>query len=198
MGAGVRSSQALMSSRGSAPSRGALASLGLIVAVLATAFAAWRWLESVGGADTLLVRFGALAPLVSVPLHIVLSASPFPSEIVGVANGALYGIWLGTLCGWIGWCGGAMLEFSLVRLGVRYIEPNYDLGRLPLWLRRFPVGHPVFLIVGRQIPFGFHMVNVLAALADVSPTRQLICALVSNLLYAFVSAAIGTGLLALW
>ncbi len=174
----------------------ALASAATIAAVLLAAYATWRWLEASGGAVALLERFGPLAPLVSIPIHVLLSATPFPSELIGVANGSVYGLWVGTLCSWIGWWSGAALEYGLVRLGARQVEWADAVGHLPRWLRRFPVGHPVFLIVGRQLPFGFHTVNVLAGLAGVSGRRQVACAAVSNVPYAFFCAAVGAGLIA--
>lgn len=175
---------------------GALATVATIAAVVLIAYAAWRWLEASGGAVALRDRFGPMAPLVSVPVHVLLSATPFPSELIGVANGSAYGLWVGTLCSWIGWWCGAVLEYALVRLGVRQVEWGAAVRRLPGWLRRFPVGHPVVLIVGRQLPFGFHAVNILAGLAGVSARRQLVCAAISNLPYAFLSAAVGAGLIA--
>ena len=168
---------------------------GLIAAVVLAGYVAWRWLETIGGVGALFDRFGSMAPLVSIPVHVLLSATPFPSELIGVANGSVYGLWHGTICSWIGWWCGAVLEYTLVRRGAREIQWTDAASRLPEWLRRFPVAHPVFLIVGRQLPFGFHAVNVLAGLTGVSPRRQGICAAISNLPYAFLSAAAGAGLI---
>ncbi len=168
--------------------------LATIAAVLIAAVVAWRWLESSGGPAVLPERFGRMAPFVSIPIHVLLSATPFPSELVGVANGTAYGLWAGTLYSWIGWWCGAALEYGLVRFGARRVDPGIDCGRPPHWLRRFPVGHPVFLIVGRQLPFGFHTVNILAGLGGVAPSRHLVCAAISNLPYAFFAAAAGSTL----
>ena len=189
----IRSRPAPVPAQAPASARGAFATFGLIVAMLAMSWITWGWFQSIGGADALVLRFGALAPLVSIPVHVLLSASPLPSEVIGVTNGAFYGLWLGTLYGAIGWWGGAALEYWLVRLGAKYVDTGYASSNLPAWLRRFPIAHPVFLIVGRQLPFGFDIVNVWAALAGVSPARHLSCAVVSNLLYAFAAAAIGAG-----
>jgi hypothetical protein len=46
-----------------------------------------------------------------------MSAAPFPSEIVGIADGIIYGLWLGKLYGAIAWWCGAMLEYTLVLKG---------------------------------------------------------------------------------
>lgn len=171
--------------------------LFLIGAVLAIAFVSWRFIEATGAED-FLRHLGPLAPLASVPIHVVLSATPFPSEMVGLANGAVYGLWLGAACSWLGWWCGAILEFTLVRRGASGIEASAGLEKLPEWLSRFPVGHPVFLIVGRQLPFGFHLVNVLAGVAQVRTTRFVVCAAISNLPYAWITAAMGAGLVASW
>lgn len=164
--------------------------------VLLAAYFSWRWLEGIGGALAVFDEFGSWAPLVSIPVHVLLSATPFPSELIGVANGSVYGLWVGALCSWVGWWCGAGLEYGLVRFGARQVDLGGSARRLPAWLRRFPVGHPVFLIAGRQLPFGFHTVNVLAGLAGVSARRQLVCAAVSNVPYAFFTAAVGAGLVA--
>lgn len=178
--------------------RGRLITAAVIGAVLLAGFVAWRWIESAGGAEAQLARFGSWAPLVSIPVHVLLAATPFPSELVGVANGTVYGLWLGTLYAWIGWWCGAVLEYAMVRLGARQFEFGSDRFHVPVWMRRFPVDHPLFLIVGRQLPFGFHAVNVAAGLGGVSPMRQVVCAGVANLPYAFITASAGVGLVAAW
>jgi len=177
---------------------GAFATAGSICGVLLAGFLAWRWVESAGGAEVLLERFGSWAPFVSIPIHVLLSATPFPSELVGIASGSVYGLLLGTLYAWIGWWCGAVLEYTMVRLGTKQIETGNDHLRLPRWMRRFPVDHPLFLIVGRQLPFGFHAINIAAGVGGVSAVRHITCAGISNLPYAFLTAAVGAGLIAHW
>jgi uncharacterized membrane protein YdjX (TVP38/TMEM64 family) len=169
----------------------------LIVSVLAAGFWTWRWLSSIGGPTALSDRFGALAPLVSIPAHVVLAATPFPSELIGVANGSIYGLWAGTLYGWIAWWSAGMLVYVLARRGAHGVDEAALGRRVPSWLKRFPVEHPVFLIVGRQVPFGFHAINVMAAIGGVSPRRQMLLSAISNLIYAFLAAATGTGLVSI-
>jgi uncharacterized membrane protein YdjX (TVP38/TMEM64 family) len=181
-------------SRKEAPLRGRLLTAAAIGAVMLAGFVAWRWIEAAGGAESQIARLGSWAPLVSIPAHALLAATPFPSELVGVANGTVYGLWLGTLYAWIGWWCGAVLEYAMVRLGARQINLRSHRFQVPAWLQRFPVDHPLFLIVGRQLPFGFHAVNVAAGLSRVSAKRQVICAGIANLPYAFVTASVGAGL----
>lgn len=169
--------------------------------LLLVAWAAWRWTQSLGGPSAIGARFGPWAPAVSVPAHVVLSATPFPSELIGVANGSVYGLWLGTLYGWIGWWSGAMIEYLLVRRGLHGERADpASLGaerartRLPRWVARLPVGHPAALITVRFLPLGFHAVNILAAASGVSVARQASTAAISNLLFAFLAAATGASL----
>ena len=167
------------------------------MSVLFAGFWTWRWLSAVGGPTALPDRFGPLAPLVSIPAHVVLAATPFPSEIVGVANGSIYGLWAGTLYGWAAWWSAGMIVYALARRGASGVDEAALANRVPAWLQRFPVEHPAFLIVGRQLPFAFHAVNVMAAIGGVSPRRQMLLSAISNLIYAFLAAASGVGLVSI-
>lgn len=128
----------------------------------------------------------------------MLAATPFPSEVVGVANGSIYGLWQGTLFGWISWWSAAMIVYTLARHGTH--DPNTGSlpARIPKWLTRLPVSHPVVLIIVRQLPFCFHAVNALAGATGVTVRRQAVTAGVSNLLYAFITAAAGAELINAW
>ena len=182
--------------RGKAPISLRLGTIALIVAVLVASGLTWRWLEITGGPTALADRFGPWAPLVSIPTHTLLSSTPFPSELLGVANGSTYGLWLGTLYGWVAWWSGGMIEFALARRSAHNPTTQSAESRLPTWLRRFPAGHPVVMILGRQLPFGFHAVNVTAAISGVTINRQMLLSAISNLIFAFIAAATGAGLVA--
>ena len=182
--------------RGKAPFSQRLGTIALIVAVLVASGLTWRWLEITGGPTALADRFGPWAPLVSIPTHTLLSSTPFPSELLGVANGSTYGLWLGTLYGWVAWWSGGMIEFALARRSAHNPTTQPAESRLPNWLRRFPAGHPVVMILGRQLPFGFHAVNVMAAISGVTIKRQMLLSAISNLIFAFIAAATGAGLVA--
>jgi uncharacterized membrane protein YdjX (TVP38/TMEM64 family) len=164
-----------------------------VLAMLLAGYLVWHWSESLGGPTGLSQRFGTIAPLVSIPVHLLLSATPFPSETIGVANGALYGLWAGTLYGWIAWWGGSIVEYGIAR---RSIGPESEAQsiRLPRWLQRVPASNPLFLIVGRLFPFGYHAVNIAAGIKHVSLKRHALCSAVANLIYAFAMSAAGVGL----
>jgi uncharacterized membrane protein YdjX (TVP38/TMEM64 family) len=170
--------------------------IALVIAVLVASGATWRWLSITGGPTALADRFGSWAPLVSIPAHTILSSTPFPSELLGVANGSIYGLWLGTLYGWAAWWSGGMIEFALARRSATNPTRQPTQRRLPNWLQRFPAGHPTVMILGRQLPFGFHAVNVMAGISGVTIKRQVLLSAISNLIFAFLASATGAGLVA--
>lgn len=164
-----------------------------VLGMLAAGYAVWQWSETLGGPTGLAQRFGAIAPLVSIPAHLILSATPFPSETIGVGNGALYGLWAGTLYGWVAWWGGSIVEYGIARRSIG-TESEAQALRLPRWLQRVPASNPLFLIVGRLFPFGYHAVNIAAGIKQVSLKRHALCSAVSNFIYAFAMSAAGAGL----
>ena len=171
-----------------------LVSVSPIACILVVGFACSKWLEAAGGTGQAFETFGRYAFALSVPMHVVLSATPFPSELVGVANGMLYGFALGAVLSWVGWWLGALLEYSLVRRGFCSDErQSTRRGSVPEFLQRFPVDHPLFLVIGRQLPFGFHAVNIAAALGGVPFRRFLLWSAVANVPYALISSAAGAG-----
>lgn len=138
---------------------------GLLLACAAAAIAL-EALEALGGPEGVRARWGLAAALVLVPLHALLAVSPFPSEVVALAHGAIYGFALGWPLTWAGWMLGAGLEYGLFRrIAADVGEPAP--GRLPGLLRRLPVEHPAFLIGARLVPFGNHAVNALAGMRAV-------------------------------
>jgi uncharacterized membrane protein YdjX (TVP38/TMEM64 family) len=164
-----------------------------VLVILIVGYLVWHWSETLGGPTGLSQRFGVIAPLVTIPVHLILSATPFPSETIGVANGALYGLWAGTLYGWVAWWGGSMVEYGIARRSIR-TESEAQNTRLPRWLQRVPASNPLFLIVGRFFPFGYHAVNIAAGMRHVSVKRHALCSAVANLIYAFAMSAAGAGL----
>ena len=169
----------------------------LIVAVVILGGALLSWLESAGGVAGLRGRFGLLAAVVVVPVHAIVAISQFPSEVIAFGNGVLYGLWLGTLLSWLGWMLAAMMHYALVRHAAADLDLEPVFARLPRWLRRFPVHHPMFLIAGRWIPYGPQLVSTAAGAFRVPFWRFVWCAAVSILPVAFFFAALANGFLRL-
>lgn len=153
------------------------------------------WTHSLGGSAGIRARYGMAAPLVTIPVHIVVSVSPFPSDVICVGNGILYGFWLGAAISWFGWWIAALLAYGIGRRARVDFDLAERLARLPRWLQRLPVSHPLFLICTRQIPWaGGYLTTVLPGAMGVSFVRHAWCAAIAIIPGAVVMAGIGAGL----
>jgi uncharacterized membrane protein YdjX (TVP38/TMEM64 family) len=128
-------------------------------------------LERVGGPDAVRAEYGLATAAILVPAQAVAAVTPFPSELIAVVHGAVYGLALGSVFTWTGWMLGALLEYFLFRRIASDVGGAAFTARLPGWLRRFPADHPVFLIGGRLVPFGNHVVNAMAGSRGVALWR---------------------------
>ena len=76
------------------------------------------------------------------------------------------------------------------------LEPQ--LQRLPRFLRRFPVDHPAFLILARQVPWaGGHLTTLVPGAMGVPFLRNAWCNAIGIVPAAILTAGAGAGLLAL-
>ncbi|MFK7987052.1 MAG: TVP38/TMEM64 family protein [Sandaracinaceae bacterium] len=160
-------------------------------------WAVHRWVTDIGGPEVIDARYGIAAPVVMVGIQTLLSAAPFPSELWALASSALYGWLPGTVMTWAGWTMGSMIQYGLARRGMDDLAAtgplDERLARLPAWLRRLPLTHPVFLVVVRWFPMGFHLANLTAGARRVPAGRQLAIAAVGSAPGAALWAAIGAG-----
>lgn len=110
--------------------------------ILAISAALWYWREPLfeffNNQERVRVwirGFGSWAPMVSIGLNAAqVLIAPLPGQIVGIANGYLYGLWLGTLYSMIGLVVGRTLAMLLGRwfgrpLVQRLVKPE----RLAKW-----------------------------------------------------------------
>lgn len=170
----------------------------MAITVCVAGYGGYVWVESIGGPLVFRERFGHIAPLVSVPLQAIACISPFPSDLIAIANGTLYGFVLGSLCTWLSWWLAAQVQYLLGWQMRTDMDLASQTSRLPSWLRRFPVGHPVFLIGSRQIPWaGGHVSTLVPGAAGVNYHRYLWCSAVAVVPGSLLYAAIGVGLLSL-
>ncbi|HJL17119.1 MAG TPA: VTT domain-containing protein [Sandaracinaceae bacterium LLY-WYZ-13_1] len=165
----------------------------LVCAFLAAAVALHRWVEGLGGPDALVERFGLGGPFVLTGVLGVTSAGPFPTELFALASAAAYGWAIGALVTWAGWTVGSMIQYGLARRGRIDVSLDAPMARVPAWLRRFPIDHPIFLVVVRWLPMGFHLANVAAGVRRVPVARQLAIAAVGSIPGAVLWAGIGAG-----
>lgn len=171
--------------------------LWLFLALVAVGFGLSRGVAAMGGPEALRSTFGVLAPVASALIHAPLAASPFPSELFAISHGALYGFAVGAVVGWAGWVLGSVIEYAVLLRWRTDLSPTALRITWPRWLARLPVDSPLFLIGARQLPWGYHLVNVMAAATGVSFRRHLACSLVSQIPSALFIAAVGVGLLKL-
>jgi uncharacterized membrane protein YdjX (TVP38/TMEM64 family) len=156
------------------------------------------WVESMGGPEAVVAHYGLAAPFVTVPVHAVLAVTPFPSELFVLANGAAYGWFWGAVLGWLGWTLASLMEYGLAARAAKDFDLDAQIAKLPARLQKLPVDHPLFLILGRQVPFGFHIVNILAGVKRISLWRLTWCAAIGSIPGAVLYAGLGAGVLHVW
>lgn len=150
---------------------GAVLLASIIAAGIGWTIATWR---SEGGLSaTLLIdtirSWGMWGVAGSIALMIAHSFLFFPSEILCIANGAVYGAFWGAVITWTGAMLAASIMFALVR---RYgrpaldrILPAHQREKLDRWTLQ---SGAAALLAGRLIPLlAFNLVNCLAALTTI-------------------------------
>ena len=155
---------------------GLVALLALILLIVAVTW--WLWPEdfSLGGAQTVealvaqIRSWGHWAVLGSIALMVAHSFLPFPSEIITLANGMVFGPLWGSVVTWVGAMLGALSTFGLVRLlgrpFVHRMLSEQQLRRLAQWSA---VSGGSALLIGRLIPLiAFNLLNYAAALTEIS------------------------------
>ncbi|HXS53014.1 MAG TPA: TVP38/TMEM64 family protein [Usitatibacter sp.] len=145
------------------------------LALVALAVSGW-WVASFGLVDTVqaaeerIRSWGAWGVAGSIALMVVHSFLPFPSEIIALANGMVYGPLWGAVITWIGAMLGASAAFALARafgrpLVMRWLSPR---GRQALEHWSLHQAGPA-LLAARLVPvIAFNLVNYAAGLTHVS------------------------------
>jgi uncharacterized membrane protein YdjX (TVP38/TMEM64 family) len=134
----------------------------LAVLVTAASLALWYWHEPIweffGNRQRLqewVKGFGPWAPLVSIALNAAqVLLAPIPGQIVGLANGYLYGVWLGTLYSMIGLVLGRAMAMALGRwFGRGLVELLVKREQLEKWDRLAHRRGPLFFFLVFLLPF---------------------------------------------
>lgn len=172
--------------------------LWLILLVLATGYLLANWVGAMGGPEVFQEKYGLLAPLITGGILFLLTPTPFPSDVISVAHGALYGFLIASVLNWAALWAAAILEANLgKRLGTD-LDVEEELKKLPMFMQKLPVGHPLFLILGRQIPMvGSNITTLLPGAVGVPITRIIACSAIGIVPSACALAAMGAGLLQL-
>ena len=106
--------------------------------------------------------------IAAIALMIVHSFLPFPSEVVAIASGMMFGLALGVVVTWSGAMLGAVLSFAIARVigrpAMRYIVPKRYSNAMQAWEPRVTT-----LLLMRLIPvISFNLINYGAGLARVA------------------------------
>ncbi len=150
-----------------------------------------RFLVSIGGSEKILEIYGIWAPLVTIAVFVVLNLSYFPVDLIAVANGAVYGIYLGATLTWLARMIVAFAEYRIGKQSAEDLDLDAKLEKIP-WLANFPVSHPVFLICIRYVPYGGgHLANLVAGSRHVSLVRHIWTSAIAIALAAVPLAMIG-------
>lgn len=121
------------------------------------------------GLRTLIAHAGSWAAVASMGLMAAHSFVPFPAEVIAIANGIVFGPWLGILLTWAGAMLGAVLSYEIARaLGpaarTRLIPRRYR-PRLDAFARNIGIAP---LLIARLMPIiSFNLVNYAAGFAGV-------------------------------
>ncbi|MCS6841052.1 MAG: TVP38/TMEM64 family protein [Roseiflexus sp.] len=90
-------------------------------------------------AAAVLRGFGLWTPLVSVALMVLQSVlAPLPGSLIAAANGAIYGVWQGTLLSWVGGMAGGLVTYALGHWASEMLPQHWK--DTPLWRRLTSVG----------------------------------------------------------
>lgn len=140
-----------------------LCAVALLAASFALAYLVIRFQHHV----ELFIR--SIGPFVAYPVAIAVFAAvasaPFSvTDALAIMNGAIFGPLWGSIVNAIGLVFAAMLGYWINQRASHLFDLEAALERLPAWVKRFPVGSPMFLIGVRVIPgFGGTVATATAA-----------------------------------
>jgi len=140
-----------------------------------------------------LIQAGPMGPLVSVAIYVLLVSSPFvSSDILALLNGAIFGFWEGALINCVGVMLGGVSTYLIARRTGEFLDIHEELERLPPWVKRLPVGSPLFLLALRMVPWvGGTIANNVAGFYKISIFRHLWTTAVIAIPVAVITAYIG-------
>jgi uncharacterized membrane protein YdjX (TVP38/TMEM64 family) len=176
----------------------------LIVLVVAAIVALWYWheplwqfFEDQDRIQAWIQSFGPWAPLISIALNAAqVLAAPIPGQIIGLANGWLYGPWKGTLYSMVGLIVGRTLAMMIGRLfGRRLVERLVDPQHLARWEKIIRYRGSFFLFLIFLVPFlPDDLVCFLVGLSSLSIPRMVILSALGGLPGVFVSCWLGANM----
>ena len=115
--------------------------------------------------EHLLRSLGPFAMLLAVAVFALVASAPFSvTDALAIMNGSIFGPTTGSLVNAVGLVLAALLGYAINRHASQMLDLERYLERLPGWVKRFPVGSPIFLLAVRVIPgFGGTIATATAA-----------------------------------
>jgi len=173
----------------------------LVVLVVVGGGALWYWREPLWAffGDQEHIRewvtgFGLWGPLVSIALNVAqVLLAPVPGQFVGLVNGYLYGVWLGTLYSMVGLALGTTLVMGLGRrFGRPLVERLVNPEQLAHWDRIADHRGALFLFLVFLLPFlPDDVVCFLVGLSPLAIPPTVVLATLGRLPGVFVSCWVG-------
>ena len=115
--------------------------------------------------EHLLRTLGPFAMVLAIAVFAIVASAPFSvTDALAIMNGAIFGPIEGSIVNAIGLFFAALLGYAINVHASRMMDLDRYLARLPGWVKRFPVGSPLFLLCVRVIPgFGGTIATATAA-----------------------------------
>ena len=183
-------------------SPGSVRSALFVVLIVVVSGALWYWREPLwtffGDQEHIrewVAGFGPWGPLVSIALNVAqVLLAPVPGQFVGLVNGYLYGIGLGTLYSMAGLLLGTSLAMGLGRwLGRPLVERLVNPEKLARWDRIADRQGPLFFFLVFLFPFlPDDIACFLIGLSPLAIPRMIVLATLGRLPGVFVSCWVGT------
>nr|HID12959.1 TVP38/TMEM64 family protein [Anaerolineae bacterium] len=172
--------------------------LAVLIIVIGGALWYWREVWALFG-DQERIRewvagFGPWGPLVSIALNVAqVLLAPVPGQFVGVMNGYLYGVWLGTLYSMVGLLVGTTLAMALGRrFGRPLVERLVSPEKLARWDRIADRQGPPFFFLVFLFPFlPDDVACFLIGLSPLAIPRMAVLAMLGRLPGVVVSCWVG-------
>ncbi len=142
--------------------------------------------------EAALQAMGGWAFVAAVGAMIVVSFLPLPAETVAIANGMVFGHWVGFVVTWVGAMVAAMLAFALARwLGRPLVERRISSEKLQQFETLLEQKGLAFLLLARMIPLiPYTVVNYGSGLSPVRFSTYVLASAIGMTppIIAFVSA----------
>lgn len=167
-------------------------SLTLLLAFLALfGLVAWLDIALLSDPSYIMNKGGLLAGLAGVGLLASDIILPVPGSLVMVANGALFGIWLGTLLSLIGGLLSSWIGFAIGRRGAKIIHKiasAEEQERAEQMLQKWGI---FAVIVSRPVPLIGETISVMAGASTLPMYKLILASIVGVLPAAILYAAVG-------